>query len=248
MDATSWLALLLFLVAVLYASVGHAGASGYLAAMALAGLAPAEMRPTALLRNIVVGGIGLVRFHRAGHVRWRQLLPLVAASAPAAFLAARVQLPQDQYALLLGSLLLAAAVLVWRSARDVVAGEPAGSVQAAAPAAAVLAGALIGVLSGLTGTGGAIFLTPLLVLLHWARTRDAAGISVAFVWINSIMALAGLASAGAPLPAALPLWVGAVALGALVGTQLGIHWLPLPALRRLLAVVLVVAAAKLLVG
>ena len=117
MSATDLLlAALFFAVAVLYSSVGHAGASGYIAAMALLGFAPEQVRPTALALNLLVGGIGLLRWWRGGHVRWRNVLPFVLASAPAAFFAAQIQLPRESYSLLLGLVLLAAAIGVFRHA------------------------------------------------------------------------------------------------------------------------------------
>ena len=247
-DGGLLLACLLFAVATLYTSVGHAGASGYIAMMALAGLAPEAMRPTALALNLLAGGIGLVRFGRGGHVRWRNVLPFVLASAPAAFLAAQVQLPRAGYSVLLGLVLLVAAAGVFRAAGDADAQDRAAAGRQAPWIPALLVGAGIGVLSGLTGTGGAIFLTPLLLFAHWMPTREASGTSVAFVWINSATALAGLLLAGGALPAALPAWLVAVALGALLGTQLGLQWLPATALRRALGVVLLVAAAKLLLA
>ena len=240
------LAALLFGVAALYTSVGHAGASGYIAMMALVGLAPAEMRPTALALNLLAGGIGLARFWRGGHVRWRNVLPFVLASAPAAFLAAQWALPREAYSVLLGLVLLAAAGGVLRAAGTAEAQDRAARGRVVPWIPALLVGAGIGVLSGLTGTGGAIFLTPLLLFAHWMPTREASGTSVAFVWINSATALAGLLLAGGTVPAALPTWLVAVAAGALLGTQLGLRWLPVHALRRALGVVLLVAAAKLL--
>jgi len=247
MGETEWLLAALFLaVAALYSSVGHAGASGYIAAMALLGFAPEHMRPTALALNLLVGGIGLLRFWRGGHVRWRNVLPFVLASAPAAFLAARVQLPGETFSMLLGAILAMAAVGVFRHARSARTEDAQAAGRRVPWPAALAAGAAIGVLSGLTGTGGAIFLTPLLLFAHWMPTREAAGTSVAFVWINSLTALAGLWSTGASLPGALPWWLAAVALGALLGTQLGLKWLPVEMLRRALGVVLLVAAAKLL--
>ena len=175
---------LFFLVAVLYSSVGHAGASGYIASMALLGFAPEQMRPTALALNLLVGGIGLLRFWRGGHVRWRNVLPFVLASAPAAFFAAQVQLPKESYSLLLGMILLVAALGVFRSAAraEVVDAHAVG--RQVPWLIGLPVGAAIGVLSGLTGTGGAIFLTPLLLFAHWMPTREASGTSVAFVWIN----------------------------------------------------------------
>jgi uncharacterized membrane protein YfcA len=235
-------------VAVLYSSVGHAGASGYIAAMALLGFAPEQMRPTALALNLLVGGIGLLRFWRGGHVRWRNVLPFVLASAPAAFFAAQIKLPKESYSLLLGMVLLVAALGVFRSAsraeRDDI--ESIGRRVPWLPG--LLIGGSIGVLSGLTGTGGAIFLTPLLLFARWMPTREASGTSVAFVWINSLTGLAGLLHASGTLPSALPMWLVAVALGAVLGTQLGLRWMPVKALRRVLGVVLVIAALKLMLA
>ena len=240
------LAALFFAVAVLYSSVGHAGASGYIASMALLGFAPEQMRPTALALNLLVGGIGLYRWWRGGHVRWRNVLPFVLASAPAAFLSAQVKLPKESYSMLLGIVLLAAALGVFRHASRAESEDAAAQGRNVPWLAGLLVGAAIGTLSGLTGTGGAIFLTPLLLFAHWMPTREASGTSVAFVWINSLTGLAGLLHSGQSLPTMLPLWLGVVALGALLGTQLGLQWLPVRGLRRALGVVLLIAAAKLL--
>jgi uncharacterized membrane protein YfcA len=237
---------LFFAVAVLYSSVGHAGASGYIASMALLGFAPEQVRPTALALNLLVGGIGLLRWWRGGHVRWRNVLPFVLASAPAAFFAAQIRLPKESYSLLLGLVLLAAAIGVFRSASRAEASDAHDAGRTVPWPAALLIGAAIGLLSGLTGTGGAIFLTPILLFAHWMPTREASGTSVAFVWINSLTGLAGLMHASGTLPQALPLWLGAVALGALIGTQLGLRWLPVRGLRYALGIVLLIAAGKLL--
>lgn len=241
-----FLALLFLVVAALYSSVGHAGASGYIAAMALLGFAPEQVRPTALALNLLVGGIGLFRFWRAGHVRWRNILPFVLASAPAAFFAAQVDLHKESYSLLLGVVLLVAAAGVFRSAKRAEITDSENHDRRVPWLPGLLIGAAIGVLSGLTGTGGAIFLTPLLLFAHWMPTREASGTSVAFVWINSLTGLAGLLQGSGALPGALPLWLVAVALGALLGTQLGLKWLPVKGLRHALAVVLLIAAAKLI--
>jgi uncharacterized membrane protein YfcA len=240
------LAALFFLVAALYSSVGHAGASGYLAAMALLGFAPEQMRPTALALNILVGGIGLFRFHKAGLVPWRKVLPFVMASIPAAYLAAQWKVPTETYSMLLGGLLAAAAVGAWHSGDKIAQnGESLASKPIPWPSA-LFTGALIGCLSGITGTGGAIFLTPLLLAMAWAHTREASGLSVAFVWLNSLAAILGLMRSNQTFPEALPLWLLAVAIGALLGTQLGIHKWPAHRLRKGLAVVLAIAAGKLL--
>ena len=240
------LAALFLLVATLYSSVGHAGASGYLAAMALVGLAPEQMRPTALMLNLLVGGIGLFRFWRGGFVRWRNILPFVLASAPAAYFAAQIKLPKESYSMLLAGVLLVAAFGVFRSVARAETDDLQASGRQVPWAPGLIAGTVIGTLSGLTGTGGAIFLTPLLLFARWMPTREASGTSVAFVWINSLTALAGLLQSEQTLPAMLPLWLGAVAVGALIGTQLGLKWLPVRGLRYALGVVLLIAAGKLI--
>lgn len=240
------LAALFFVVAALYSSVGHAGASGYIASMALLGFAPEQMRPTALALNLLVGGIGLYRWWRGGHVRWRNVLPFVLASAPAAFLSAQVKLPKESYSMLLGIVLLAAALGVFRHASRAESEDAAAQGRNVPWLAGLLVGAAIGTLSGLTGTGGAIFLTPLLLFAHWMPTREASGTSVAFVWINSLTGLAGLLHSGQALPSMLPLWLGVVAVGALIGTQMGLKWLPVRGLRYALGIVLLIASAKLM--
>lgn len=240
------LAALFLLVATLYSSVGHAGASGYLAAMALVGLAPEQMRPTALTLNLLVGGIGLFRFWRGGFVRWRNILPFVLASAPAAYFAAQIKLPKESYSMLLAGVLLVAAFGVFRSVARAETDDLQASGRQVPWAPGLIAGTVIGTLSGLTGTGGAIFLTPLLLFARWMPTREASGTSVAFVWINSLTALAGLLQSEQTLPAMLPLWLAAVAVGALIGTQLGLKWLPVRGLRYALGVVLLIAAGKLI--
>lgn len=235
------LALLFLAAATLYASVGHAGASAYLAAMALVGVAPETMRPTALVLNLFVASIVVVRFAAAGHLPWRQLVPLAVGSVPMAFVGGMVDLPGELYRPLVAAVLLAGA---WRlaSARPSPDDEDHPGVPIPAGLAA---GAAIGLLAGLTGTGGGIFLTPLLVLAGWTGTRDAAGLSGAFILLNSLAGIGGLATGGLVLPPALPPWIVAVVGGGLVGSWLGASRFSIIGLRRALAVVLVLAAAKL---
>jgi uncharacterized membrane protein YfcA len=234
------LAVLFLLAASLYASVGHAGASAYLAAMALVGVSPEVMRPTALSLNLLVATIVIVRFARAGHLPWRQLLPLVAGSIPAAFIGGLVQLPGELYRPLVALVLLVGA---WRLARAGFGRELERA--RVPPAGGVVAGAGIGLLAGLTGTGGGIFLTPLLVFAGWAPTRQAAGLSGAFILANSLSGLTGVVLGGIVLPAELPIWVVTVGTGGLIGSWLGAARFSVLSLRRALALVLVVAAAKL---
>jgi uncharacterized protein len=234
------LAVLFFIAAVLYSSVGHAGASAYLAAMAVVGLSPAVMRPTALVLNLFVASIVVTRFARAGHLPWRQLVPLIVGSIPAAFVGGTIDLPDTVYRPLVALVLLAGA---WRLA---AATSDADAPTRGVPLlAGIAAGATIGLLAGLTGTGGGIFLTPLLVLAAWTGTRDAAGLSGAFILANSVSGLAGLMMGGVDLPSSLPLWIAAVVAGGLVGSWLGATRFSIVDLRRALAAVLVLAAAKL---
>jgi uncharacterized membrane protein YfcA len=241
-----------FLVtAIVYSSVGHAGASGYLAAMGLVGLPQSIMKPTALVLNLFVASIVTVRFGLAGLIAWRRLVPFLVGSVPLAFVGGAVSLPTTVYRVLVGVVLLIAAVRLLRTANiqgsDAGPRENTGMARARPhPVVAVGVGAAIGLLAGLTGTGGGIFLTPVLLFTGWATTRQAAGMSAAFILANSSAGLAGNVTSVQALPASIPLWVGAVMLGGFVGSELGARRLGTPALRTLLAVVLVVAGLKLI--
>jgi uncharacterized membrane protein YfcA len=162
---------------------------------------------------------------------------------PTAFLAAKYLHSPELIKRVLAAVLLFAAIQLWRTASGALRDD--ASARAPNPLLAFGAGAAIGVVSGLTGTGGAIFLTPLLLFAHWAKTREASGLSAGFVLANSLAGLAGLNAAAINFPASMPLWFGAVALGALLGARLGTSKLPVPMLKRVLAVVLVIAAGKL---
>jgi uncharacterized protein len=239
---TLLLAALFFAAAVLYSSVGHAGASAYLAAMALVGVPVATMRPTALALNLFVASIVTVRFGRAGHVPWRSLVPLAIGSVPAAFVGGSIELPGEIYRPLVAGVLVVGAWRLWtaRSSADGEEGHPG------VPwLLGIASGAMIGLLAGLTGTGGGIFLTPLLVLAGWTGVRDAAGLSGSFILVNSMAGLAGLLSGGLSLPPQLPIWIGSVAAGGFIGSWLGATRYSVLSLRRALAAVLLLAAAKL---
>ena len=235
------LAALFFAAALLYSSVGHAGASAYLAAMALVGVPVAIMRPTALVLNLFVASIVTVRFARAGHMPWRSLVPLAIGSIPAAYIGGSIDLPGELYRLLVAAVLVVAA---WRLATTPLTADDQD--HPGVPwLAGIASGATIGLLAGLTGTGGGIFLTPLLVLTGWTGTRDAAGLSGSFILVTSIAGLAGLQGGGLVLAPGLPLWIAAVLAGGLIGSWLGATRYSVLSLRRALALVLVLAAAKL---
>ena len=239
------LAALFFVAALLYASVGHAGASAYLAAMALVGLGPEAARPTALPLNVLVATFVTISFWRSGLVQFRVLLPFIVGSIPLAFLGGAIQVPTTIYKPLLGLVLLVAAAGFARTSRAAGSDDDAPSPGIPVVPAA-LAGAAIGLLSGLTGTGGGIFLSPLLIAAGWATTRQASGIAAGFILANSISGLAGNFSAVGSVPSEIPLWAGAVLLGAVIGAELGARrWHP-PQLRLALAAVLLVAGLKLI--
>ena len=238
------LAALFLVAAMLYASVGHAGASAYLAAMALLGVVPEVARPTALALNILVASFVTFRFWRAGIFYPRALLPLVLASIPLAFVGGAIHVPSNIYKPLLGVVLLFAGAGFARTARRV------SDDHTAAPniplVQGLIAGGTIGFFSGLTGTGGGIFLSPLLLVLGWARTRQASGITSGFILANSIAGLAGNFTAVGSLPPDLPLWAGAVLVGAVIGAEVGSRRASPPQLRLALAGVLVLAGLKLI--
>ena len=248
MDSSDLLLCLLFaLMALLYASVGHAGSSGYQAAMAIMGVSATLMKPTALFLNIVVASIATVQFAWRGYVPWLTWLCLVIGSVPAAYAGGQLELSAGWYYLLVAMVLWAAALRLWFS-KSGNTSEATGNLRVLPPIVALVIGSVLGFLSGLTGTGGGIFLTPLLILCHWATPRQAAGLSAAFILANSPAALLGWWQKQAGqvgLPSLLPLWLVLVAgcgwLGAWYGSRYGSPLL----LRRLLALVLVIAGAKM---
>jgi hypothetical protein len=238
-----WLALAFLLAATLYSSVGHAGASAYLAAMTLVGVATPTMRPTALVLNLLVASITSVRFGRAGLFSWPLFWPFALGSIPLAFIGGGITLPGHWYRALVGLVLWFAAVrlfLDWRIRQ----GEPRPPTRLVALAW----GTGIGLLAGLTGTGGGIFLSPLLLFMGWAGTRQTGGTASVFIFVNSAAGLAGNPASVHFLPPELPLWAGAAVAGGLIGSELGSRRLGTPAFRRLLGCVLVIAGAKLVLS
>ena len=234
--------LAVLLVAFLYSSVGHAGASGYIAVLTLLGYGVVMVRPTALLLNVLVASIATWQFWRAGHFSWSLFWPFAILSVPMAFLGGYLQLPANLLAALVGVVLLASAVrFAWR--------PPAvTSVRPVKRPVALIVGGGIGLLSGLTGTGGGIFLTPILLLSHWAPVRRAAAVSAPFILVNSVAGLAGYVASGLTIPSVLlPLALAAVAGGTL-GSYLGSRRFSPRALQALLALVLVIAGTKLILG
>lgn len=239
-DLLPFLTIAILIVAFLYSCVGHAGASGYIAVMTLFSLAPAEIKPTALVLNILVAGIGTWQFLRAGHFSWKLFWPFAVLAVPMAFAGGYLNLPQHVFKILVGIVLLySAARFLWKPADDSVKAEPSRT-------AAVGIGAGLGLLSGLTGTGGGIFLTPLLLFMHWAKTKNAAAVSALFILLNSASGLIGHLSSTKSFPSFSIALAVAAALGGTVGAYFGSRHFEHTVIKRLLAVVLLIAGAKLM--
>jgi uncharacterized protein len=230
----------IFIVAILYSSVGHGGASGYLAVMAFIGVMPEVTRPTALVLNVFVASIAAFQFYRSGHFSWRLLLPFAVTSIPMAFIGGMIMLPTTVYKVMLGAvLILAAARLAWKFVSDADIRSPPVWL-------CLVIGAVIGLLSGLIGVGGGIFLTPILLLMNWSETKRAAGVSATFILVNSIAGIAGNYAQVLKLPPNVWIWIAAAVIGGVIGATLGSKRFDSLTLRRVLALVLLFASVKLI--
>jgi uncharacterized protein len=240
-------ALALAIIAATYAAVGQAGATGYIAAMGLIGLSPDVIKPAALALNTLVAAIGTARFARAGHITWHGTYPFILLGLPFSILGGATHLPASVYRPVVGVLLLVAA---WQMAKLARTSTPTAETTLARPPLriAILAGAAIGFVAGMTGIGGGIFIAPLVLSLRWLDTRHTAGLSAVFNLLNSAAALAGLLSTSVSLPRELPLWLAAVAIGAALGSWLGVRHLPPRVLRYVLSALLLVGGGWMLSG
>jgi len=236
-------AALFFALAALYSSVGHGGGSGYLAVMALFGMPVEIMKPAALALNILVASLTTFRFHKAGYLAWPDIWPLVLLSIPLAFAGGAIQLPGDIYRPLVGSLLLAsAAYLVWGAITEPdrhLAEKPR---LPRVPALGV--GGALGFLAGLTGIGGGVFLSPVMLILRWTSVRRTAAVAACFILFNSTAGLAGSVITSQQFPLIIPLWAAAAVVGGYVGSKMGSQLLPPKVLIWILSLALTVAGAK----
>ncbi|QDV91110.1 Sulfite exporter TauE/SafE [Phycisphaerae bacterium RAS2] len=244
MDATNAILLpvAFFVAALLYSSVGHAGASAYLAVMALASIEPAVMKPTALTLNILVAAVASYNFRQAGHFSWRLFWPFAVTSIPCAYLGGAMTAPPTAYKYVVGAVLLFAAFRMFAKPTEM-------HLRDLRPPRALIAfplGAIIGFLSGLTGVGGGIFLSPLLVMAGWASIRTASGVAALFIFVNSSAGLLGMGNSLSRVPPEILFWQPVALLGGFLGSYWGSRRLPVVALRRLLAVVLIIAGAKMI--
>ena len=236
----SLLFLAIGLIAFLYSSVGHAGASGYIATMTLFGVAPVVIRPTALVLNILVASIGTFQFWRAGYFSWKLFWPFALLSIPAAYVGGYLQPSAAVLRILIGVVLLFSAVrLLFRRGDPLNTSPPS-------PPVAISAGAGLGFLAGLTGTGGGIFLTPLLLFCKWAHIRQAAAISALFIWVNSVAGLIGYFAKIRSIPSLGFVLAAAAIIGGIIGSHLGSRRFAVRVISFSLATVLIIAGVKLI--
>ena len=238
------IATLLFLGAILYTSVGHAGSSVYIAIMSLFGLAATVIKPTALVLNIFVASFTSFKFIRAKLFDLKLFIPLAIGAIPLSFIGGRIDLSTESYKILVGTLLVVAGFMFFFQS------EQAASSKINPPnfLVALFVGGSIGFLAGLTGTGGGIFLSPIALLFNWTTVKQASGTSALFILVNSVFGLLGHASSVTYLPETLPLFVGAVLLGAIIGTRLGIKKFSNRGVKKALGAVLIIAGLKLTFG
>lgn len=232
---------LLFVVAFLYSSVGHGGASGYLALMALFGMAPVTMKTSALIMNICVSLISFIHYYRNDYFKWKIFLPFAVASIPASFLGALITVDADMYKKVLGALLIFPVLRLMG-----VFGKENEEIRPMNHVLAVLLGVGIGFLSGMIGIGGGIILSPLILLFHWANMKETAAISALFIFVNSVSALGGLCMKGLTIDTSVYLWIAITLTGGFVGAYFGSKKMNNPVLKKILAGVLFLASIKLL--
>lgn len=230
-------------VAFLYASVGHGGASGYLALMALFSIEPETMRPTALLLNLFVAGIAFYHYYKAGHFKMKLFLPFAVASIPLAFVGGMISLDASIYKKILAVLLIFAILKMLN-----VFGKEHSQTKDLKLWQGLMIGGIIGFFSGLIGIGGGIILTPIILLLHWGNMKEAAAVSALFIWVNSASGLIGQFTSSVTLSQQSMILVTVAVVGGFFGSYYGSKKFNNRHLRYLLAVVLIIASAKLLLA
>ena len=235
------LSLFIFLVAGLYASVGHGGASGYLALMTLLSMPIATIKPVALMLNIAVSLIAFIQFYRSGFFNKKLFIPLAIASVPAAYAGGLLSIDPHLYKQLLGGLLFISAVrLAMPLKKEVIVVQHFNIVLV------VMIGASIGFLSGMIGIGGGIILSPLLILVRYSDVKTTSGISALFIFVNSIAGLLGQMKQGIEFSSSMSVMIAVAIAGGLIGSYIGARQLNISMLKKVLAVVLFIASLKLI--
>lgn len=238
-----WLFLLLLpIVAFLYAAVGHGGASGYLALMALFSFAPEEMKPTALLLNLFVAAISFFHYWRADYFNWKLFLAFAVSSIPLSYLGGKMNIDPKIYKITLGVLLIFAILKMLN-----VFGKEALKVKKVNLTFALTLGGIIGFFSGLIGIGGGIILSPVILLLNWGKVKEAAAVSALFIWVNSAAGMAGQLEKGVELSTESWIYALIAIIGGFFGGYIGSVKMNNTAVRYLLAFVLLLASVKLFV-
>ena len=232
------LIILLAIMAFLYASVGHGGASGYLAVMALFAIAPPVMKQTALLLNLGVSLMSFIAFYRQGYFKWTLFWPFALGSIPAAFIGARIPLTDSTYKQILGACLFLAVIRMLISLKE-------GTRRSLPAVIGVFTGAAIGLLSGMIGIGGGIILSPLLLLFRWASLKEAAAVSALFIFVNSVAGLAGLKTWIPIDQSQMIYWLAASLVGGFLGARWGAAIASNVKVKWILALVLIIASLKL---
>lgn len=233
--------LILLVVSGLYASVGHGGASGYLALMALYAFPITLMKPSALILNLFVAGIAFIQFYRGGYFKLRLFLPFAIGSVPLAFLGGTIDLDPSTYKVVLGVLLFFAVLRLLG-----IIGKTHQEIKAVRFVPALIVGALIGFFSGLIGIGGGIILSPIILLLGWGNVKETAAVSALFIWINSLAGLLGMVRMGFEFSMDILPYVITVVIGGMVGAYLGSFRWNLTVLKYCLSFVLILASIKLI--
>jgi uncharacterized membrane protein YfcA len=229
---------LLAIMAFLYASVGHGGASGYLAVMALFAIAPPVMKQTALLLNLGVSLMSFIAFYRQGYFKWTLFWPFALGSIPAAFLGARIPLTDSTYKQILGACLFLAVIRMVVTLKE-------GARKSLPAVLGIFTGAAIGLLSGMIGIGGGIILSPLLLLFRWASLKEAAAVSALFIFVNSVSGLAGLKTWIPMDQSQMIYWLAASLVGGFLGARWGAGIASNTKVKWILALVVVIASLKL---
>jgi len=232
---------ILFFVAFLYAAVGLGGASGYLALMALYGVAPEEMKPTALVLNLFVSLTSFIQYYRGGYFSKKLFIPIAAASIPLAFIGGMITVEENIYKRILGILLLFPVIrfFFFKNVDD-------SELKPHNTTIAVVTGGVVGLLSGMIGIGGGIILSPILLLLHWTNQKQTAAISAAFIFVNSVAGLGGMVTQGISFTGDMMMYIIVAFTGGLLGAYLGSKKFNQNVLKYVLATVLLMASYKLL--